>query len=137
MARKSGGARIGYSLLDAEARAKKNPDTFKIPSERMRLGLMAMADGGKVVFVKVIFMPLDSNDGEGMWLRLAGWRGGRAGDGGRYVGVLDNLPVNPAFGLKEGDEVLFSARHVIDVDTGKDGDGEGLIQRIARAARSW
>lgn len=131
------GRRRGYSLLDAEGQARKSPDTFKIPSEKLRRGLMSIADGGKTVFAKVVFLPLDGSGGERMWLRLVGWRGGRMGDGGRYVGVLDSLPLNQALGLSERDEVLFSPRHVIDVDTAKDEDGESLIQKIARAARSW
>ena len=56
-----------------------------------------------------MFKPRHTKGGDKMWVRVTGRRGGR------YVGVLNNEPTDPALGLRLGDEVTFGARNIFDI----------------------
>ena len=95
---------VTYRLDDGEVLNRSHPDTFWIPSRQRRENLV---DGD---LVKLIF---ELDDGEQiqrerMWVLVEGR------EGSKYRGLLDNDPVSTDE-IKSGMEVLFEARHVIDV----------------------
>jgi hypothetical protein len=90
-----------YTLEDAEALNRANPDTFEIPDIDERTSLRR----GDVV--KLIFTRPDGNS-ERMWVVVQFL----LADGG-YFGELDNDPV--LIPIEDGWPVFFEARHVIAI----------------------
>lgn len=98
-----------YRLISAEERARKNPQTFRIPTLPKRQALKAQQ------FAKLLFaVPAGPNqpDAERMWVEVTGFF--KTGTFVRYTGKLDN---DPGFipGLKAGDTITFGPEHVADI----------------------
>ena len=101
------GRKDTYRLESAEARAKKYPKTFKIPSLAKRSALQPGS------LAKVIFLPGQTNNptnatGERMWVVVTR----RRGKG--YEGVLDSDPA-VVTDLKAGAVIRFQPKHVADI----------------------
>lgn len=99
----------GWCLDDAEQRQARTPDSFVIPSKKVRAKL---SRGG---FAQLLFL-IAVEDGEApecerMWVVV------RRRFPGGYMGVLDNDPtcIEKNHELWSGSEIPFEARHVIDV----------------------
>src|SRR5262245_3307375 len=99
-----------YSLMDGELQAAAHPDTFEMPSAKLRHAL----DVGDNV--KLGFEPhRQSRDvfGERMWVKIT-----RVVASG-YEGELVNIPICAWRGLEIGDLVRFEPKHVLDVFTAR------------------
>lgn len=95
-----------YHLTNGEEQHEKHPETFWIPSRDARISLI-VGDSAKVIFNP------SSNIGfaERMWVKIT-----EVLEPGKYVGTLDNHPVNPQFnGLHLGSVVEFESCHVIQI----------------------
>lgn len=101
-----------WELESGEARHEQCPEKFWIPPRRDRDNLRPGQS------VRLLFQIEGENENGGvetnverMWAIVAG----RVGD--LYIGVLDNQPATIEPGLlDEGDEFMFRAEHVIDID---------------------
>lgn len=91
-----------WKLENVEIKNREHPDTFEIPPDYIRDGLIP-GD-----FVKLIFIQKSPEAGERMWVEVK-----RALKKG-YEGVLANHPV-VIEDLQYGDIVKFEAKHVADV----------------------
>ena len=98
----------GWCLDDAEQRRARAPDTFIIPSKKLRSAL------GRGALAQLLFM-ITVEDGEEpecerMWVVV------RRRFPGGYLGVLDNDPtcIEKNHELWSGSEIPFEPRHVID-----------------------
>lgn len=118
----AGGIRAGspcpptWVLADVDARARENPETFRVPPDKIRQNLR------RGHFVKLIFELAEAVPGvdlgeavpplrdERMWVQVTELHGK-----GRYAGTLDSqatfLPV------RAGDRVEFEAKHIAAVES--------------------
>lgn len=99
-----------YTLVNAEKRADRYPDDFKIPD---RLSRERLEPG---YHVKLIFE--NGRDGERMWVLVQGVEDKNHKT--TYVGELRNEPVQLR-DVKHGDRVVFGPEHVADIQVGTDG----------------
>jgi len=101
----------GWCLEDGEAYHAEAPDTFWIPEQHRREGLVA-GDLAKLIFRISVDNADESVAVERMWVLVRE----RTADG--YLGVLDNeanaIAENDDLGL--GTELPFSAKHVINIE---------------------
>lgn len=98
----------GYTLGDAEERAKKNPTLFRIPS-RQRRWTVAVGHCAKLMFEVPAGKTSNGFGGERLWVEVTS-----QAEDGTYTGRVRNKPMvitSVAF----DDEVRFEPRHVIDV----------------------
>lgn len=94
-----------YTLMDGEAQNLAHPTTFYIPPKEERLKLRP-GDLAKVVFTPASGRGLS----ERMWVKIT-----EVQEPGKYVGVLDNDPLDPNLGVLDGSTVEFEAKHVIQL----------------------
>lgn len=101
----------GWCLEDGEAYHAEAPDTFWIPEQHRREGLVA-GDLAKLIFRISVDNADESVAVERMWVLVRE----RTADG--YLGVLDNEPNAIAENdeLWLGTELPFSAKHVINIE---------------------
>ncbi|URP22201.1 hypothetical protein SEA_BIG4_145 [Microbacterium phage Big4] len=96
---------ITYELGNGVERNKENPETFYIPSDKVK---QALSSG---MLAKLMFEPTDPNaqiGGERMWVLVI------EDNYPDFLGALRNNPVM-LDDLEYGDLVEFTADHVIDV----------------------
>jgi hypothetical protein len=94
---------MAWKLDDVENRHRRSA-TFWIPPEDMRVNL----EPG--IFAKLVFVQKAPSAGERMWVEISDVTGP-----GKYKGRLANNPVSIK-GLEFGDEVVFEAKHVADIE---------------------
>ena len=94
---------LHYSLISGVEMNSVAPDTFQIPSEEARANLRP----GDIV--KLMFQSNHSPHSERMWVHLTGKQNGH------YVGHIANDPI--VVQAAYGDQVTFSAEHVVDIYT--------------------
>jgi hypothetical protein len=101
---------VTWRVANAEDRQRQNPDTFQIPSRRLR---EALSEGNcaKLVF-ELMPPPVDpaAPAGERMWVRIRERR--EAGRKIEYVGELANDPFVLAGELRSGEILVFGPEHV-------------------------
>lgn len=114
-----------FHLVNAEGVHRKHPDTFWLPTRRVRESLEPGME------VKVMF-DLGDGDVERMWVAVTERLGGR------YLGMLRNQPFaydpdDEDVYLRWGAEVAFAPEHVIDVND------DDPVDEAARTAftRRW
>jgi len=92
-----------YELVDVAARSLVYP-TFKIPTMIARESLLC-GDLAQLII----------SGRERLWVKVERVFG--TGLGKSYVGVVQSSPVEPeVLGVRTGDEVSFSPRHVADIE---------------------
>ena len=101
-----------YSLMDGERQSELYPESFEIPEWRERASIKPRT------FVKLGFevenKATGRPSGERMWVKVLS----QSKTTGRYTGTLANQPLFIG-GLKFGNRVRFSARHIIDIQPPK------------------
>lgn len=89
-----------YTLIDAEERNKKYPETFHIPS---REDIVKVEKG---IFVKLIFS--EGKNFERMWVRVT------HKIGNDFKGVLSSKP-SKLISIKDGELVLFKSNNIVEI----------------------
>lgn len=102
-----------YTLKDGELAAQIHPQTFMIPplARRRNLRLGQLVKLGFEATVEAAKALANGCNGERMWVEIT-----KVSGPGEYTGKLESQPAFPVLwcgGLKVGDEVRFSAKHVL------------------------
>lgn len=114
-----------WKLDNVEALNKKHPDTFEIPPDYIRDGLIP-GD-----FVKLVFIQENPEAGERMWVEVK--RVLKKG----YEGVLANRPTM-IDGLEFGDVVKFEPKHVADVQPHSSANQQNYTMNgVSEAFEMW
>jgi hypothetical protein len=100
-----------YTLIDGVAKNREHPTTFHIPTEAERDALQP----DDTVKIGVNFDNPGGCDGERFWVIVNGVFAGPDGKKFYRAEVNNDLVYTQHHGLKDKDEVVFSAEHVLTI----------------------